>query len=405
MRRRIDADSFLPLCAYEALPESLPQLRSAQFNCFKPWNGLPMDIVLPAARDTGMQLIKQVQVAACEPRSARHCGETDGLDGQILEYQRQIAAAKSDPAILAWYIEEEPTACINEPSSCPARLASLNKFHAAIRTVDAVHPTFVLDITPPSGRSLATWSAFNVIGEIAVIDNYPFHHGNERTLEASAEAYTRLRALSHAQKPFWSTIQAFGMPPVDGSMWSLPSRKQVRAEVFTALIHGATGVIYFAWDSPYVRSSHVIGFGARTPRMYPGQAPQDAVATKEDVVASQNLWQQLADMNAELLRLKLAILAPTSAEAYSVSVRGRSISKTPIRTMLKDISTSRRILFAVNIDDIPLEVSFKLPSQFREVAEIDGRGDKKPLATKDGKLTVPMEEFDVRIFELTSPQT
>lgn len=59
-------------------------------------------------------------------------------------------------------------------------------------------------------------------------------------------------SINNESKPIWLCVQAF-----EGSKWLMPTPREMRAQVYTALIHGATGIIYFAMDScKYTGNTH-----------------------------------------------------------------------------------------------------------------------------------------------------
>ncbi len=140
MRLVVDANSFLPLCAYEALPGSLPLLAQAGFDCFKPWNGWGTSDELTEARQSNMQLLKQLYMFPCNYNSNRHCDPEANAAEQLSALSKQIGPLAGDPAILAWYIEEEPTACINAPFNCDERLANNRRLHDVIQNSIATGP-------------------------------------------------------------------------------------------------------------------------------------------------------------------------------------------------------------------------------------------------------------------------
>jgi hypothetical protein len=398
LQSALGTSSFFPRCIYETLPGMLVALRDAGFNCFKPWNGLALADVLPEAGTAGMQLIKQMQVQPCEAASRTHCGAADNAGVQIERYRQLVAPAAANAQVLGWYIEEEPTACINTPASCPERLRNFQGLRNALRGIDPVHPSFALDISLPKRSALEPWNAFNSNGDVAAIDNYPFHKGSERSLEDSAGNYRQLTRLNHEAKPLWVTLQAFGMPPSDGGAWVFPTPRQLRAEVFTALIHGATGVIYFALDSPVVRSSHVIGISATTPASYPGQRAQDAVASPENAAASRALWSEALQLNAELARLQSVLLSPTATMPYAVAVSGRRVSETPIRTLLKRSAEGHCTLLVVNIDAVPLKARFSFSRELKDLVEMDSAGRTHSLDLTALKMDADIDGFGVKLY-------
>jgi hypothetical protein len=397
----LTSSSFFPRCAYETLPGMLASLQHAGFNCFKPWNGLSLASVLAEAHGTVMQLIKEIFVAACNFSANPGCDPNSNASAQIVSLTSQIATAENDPNLLAWYIEDEPTACILPPSNCPERIANFENFKAAIKAVDSTHPVVDQDIGLPRASALPQWSRLNSAGDVAANDNYPFHTGNERTLEASVTEFSRLVALNHQQKPVWLTLQAFGLPAQNGLAWKLPTPGQLRAEVFAALVHGATGIVYFALDNWASRNAQVIGITATPLASYPNQHPGDAVATASDIASSETLWNATVSLNAELQRLQSVILSPTATLPYRVAIQGRAISATPIRTLLKMGNEGVYTLLVSNIDDMPLNVHFTLPVPPLDLHSIDAGGARNRIGSNSNSFADSIEGYGVRIFEFS----
>jgi hypothetical protein len=396
MQPRLDAASFFPRCAYEALPDMLADLRAAGFNCFKPWNGLSLDAVLPDANRAGLQVLREMLVGACEHREHPECNPDANAESQIMALVKAVAPHASDPSLLAWYIEEEPTACINLPSSCPERLANYRRLQTALKAVDPVHPSFILDISVPYASALAEWNHWNSAGDVTGNDNYPFTKSEVMTLESSVDDYSRLVRLNHQQKPVWITVQAFHGAAGNFS-WTMPTPAQLRAEVFAAVVHGATGIIYFALDSWASRSAWVIGIASSALDVYPNHNPGDSVATPADIAASAALWGETVQLNQELQRLQSAILSPTSKLPYTVAIAGRGVSPTPVRALLKEVAGQFTLLL-INIDNVPLKIRIGLPRAPVELQSIDRDGAASALTADSNEFHDAIEGFGVRIY-------
>eukprot|EP01050_Picozoa_sp_SAG11_P004794 SAG11_NODE_316_length_10846_cov_8.188239_4_plen_132_part_00 len=106
----------------------------------------------------------------------------------------------------------------------------------------------------------------------------------------------------------------------------MPTTRQLRVQVFTGIIMGATGVIYFMLDtavgSTVVIAPHPIIFpltnvpGGASGSKSPGTiVPHKSKALRN---ASQNLWHATAELGAQLEALKPAIFSPTSTVEYTV---------------------------------------------------------------------------------------
>jgi hypothetical protein len=395
----LTSHSFFPRCAYETVPGSLAGLKDAGFNCFKPWYGLALALALPEAHQTGMQMLKEMLLSVCDFSANPACNPDANAAAQIAAYTSQIASAASDPSILGWYIEEEPTGCINAPSTCRERFTNYVNFRAAIKSVDAIHPSFDLDIALPYASALSIWNEMNSTGDIAVNDDYPFHSGNENSLENSANNTSRLVALNHQQKPVWITVQAFALAAATGMSWKMPTAAQLRAEVFAAIVHGATGIIYFAMDNWASRNAQVLGISAAPLASYPNHGSGDAVAKSSDIASSRALWNEAVSLNAELQRLQSVILSPTATPVYRVAVKNRAISSTPIRSLLKTSAEGVYTLLVVNIDNVPLTARFTLATPPLGLHSIDAAGSEHPIVSYGNSFTDSIEGFGIRIYQ------
>jgi len=49
--------------------------------------------------------------------------------------------------------------------------------------------------------------------------------------------------INHEKKPIWLCVQAFEASGF--GKWLMPSGREMRAQVYTGIVHGATGIIYF----------------------------------------------------------------------------------------------------------------------------------------------------------------
>jgi hypothetical protein len=395
----LTSHSFFPRCGYESVPGTLANLRAAGFNCVKPWSALTLASVLQEAAQSDMQVIREQLISPCDFKSNPNCDPDSNAAPQIAAAVAQFAEHADDPGVLAWYVEEEPTGCVNQPSSCLERLTNYQAFRAAIRAVDPVHPSFNLDISLPYTRALDTWISMNSEGDIAANDDYPFHKGSEKTLESSAANDLRLVALTQQQKPVWITVQAFEQSGRHGFLWKMPTPTQLRAEVFTAIVHGATGIIYFALDSAAVRNAQVIGIASSPPPSYPSQPPANAVATSDTIAAAGALWRATARLNAELERLQKVILSRTATLSYQVATRGQSVTANPIRTLLKQGEDGRYTLLVVNIDAVALDLRIELARPPAELAALDETGAAVALQANGAAIAGSIEAFGVRIYQ------
>jgi hypothetical protein len=205
--------------------------------------------------------------------------------------------------------------------------------------------------------------------------------------------------LNSQQKPIWVTPQAFQLSASSGFTWKMPTPLQLRAEVFTAMIHGATGIIYFAVDNFASRGAQVIGIAENPQTSYPGENSGDAIASPDDITASQDLWNEAVALNSETQRLQSVILTPTANLAYQVGTQGTSFTTTPIRSILKVSSAGVYTLFVVNIDNVPTNVQFTLPTRPFSLYSIGPNGARYPIGPFGSTFSDSIEGFGVRIYE------
>jgi hypothetical protein len=419
MRTAVDANSFFPRCIYEAMAGTLADMRDAGFNCLKPYNGWSVLPMLQEAQQANLQVVRQMLICPSNTAVCNSPGQPEPTAAQ--QMQSYINELNTDyippdpnhhpihthPNILAWYIEEEPTGCVyTSNDNCVERYDDMTQFAADIKLIDAYHPTFLLDVTLPSplpfeDTNYPWWSSWatHPASDIVSVDDYPFVSGAESTLEKSAGYYNWLGWLNLNGKPMWITPQLFAQHPPNTFTWTMPTPTQMRAEVFTALVHGATGIFYFAVDSWAVRNAQVIGIGPAIPASYSNANPGDAVATSTDAIASAALWNATVSMNKELASLDKVILSPTSTLSYQVEYSGTPVTSTPIRTLLKKSPTGVYTLLVVNIDNVPLNLRVTLPARPYELFSINPDGARGPMGPYGSAFTDSIEGFGVRKYE------
>jgi len=143
----------------------------------------------------------------------------------------------------------------------------------------------------------------------------------------------------------------------------MPTPAQYRAMVYSAVVHGATGIIVFAYDSFVTRDDGIIGVRPDPRTTYLNQIDYNhdgeppLVASPDELEASRHLWDAVVDVNAELKALSPWVLSPTDATLpLDVAVRhgrGRDVNY-----IVKN-KNGHRVLILQNTGttDITLQVS------------------------------------------------
>ncbi|MFC2097255.1 hypothetical protein ACFLSI_02860 [Bacteroidota bacterium] len=138
----------------------------------------------------------------------------------------EIETFRDHPALLAWYISDEPTGHKISPEE-------LEEDYRLIRELDPYHPVTIVFMAPKRAREYSNTM------DIVMADPYPLPHGS--VMEVNNVAKRLHKEFVH-EKPVWMVPQAFG-----GSEWWLrePTAKEIRVMTYLSIINKATGIQYF----------------------------------------------------------------------------------------------------------------------------------------------------------------
>jgi hypothetical protein len=145
-----------------------------------------------------------------------------------------IKAAKTSPALLAWYLNDEP-----EEHNIPPE--QVKKEYDALKRKDADHPIGLTHC------QLIAPAKFKDACDFTMTDVYPVTANRDWPLAAVGQ-YTDEPRRVHG--PAWGNftfVQTFGGPDTDGGKWAQPLPHEVRFMVFNALVHRASGILYFSY--------------------------------------------------------------------------------------------------------------------------------------------------------------
>lgn len=138
----------------------------------------------------------------------------------------EVAAFRDHPALLAWYISDEPT-------GHGATADQLQTSYDIVRDLDPYHPITIVFMNP--GKAIDYASAM----DLAMVDPYPIPNGPPGSVAGAVR--TLVNDLT-PEIPVWIVPQAFG-----GSEWWTrePTGAELRLMSWLGLIEGATGSQYF----------------------------------------------------------------------------------------------------------------------------------------------------------------
>lgn len=139
----------------------------------------------------------------------------------------EIKAFMDHPALLAWYIADEPNGFRIPPEN-------LRKVYDAIKSADPWHPVSMVFMAPfLSSRNYA--DALDIV----IADPYPVPN---RSITLAGEVTKQLTTEFKGKKSVWIVPQAFG----GGEWWSRePSVQEIRSMTYQAIVNGAKGIQFF----------------------------------------------------------------------------------------------------------------------------------------------------------------
>jgi hypothetical protein len=215
-------------------------------------------------------------------------------------------------------------------------------------------------------------------------------------------------AANKEHKPVWLIVGAFDQPGPYGQAFPFryPTPEQLRACVYAGIIHGATGIVYFIWDSYVSRDGGCIGMSpnpqvAYTPNpQQPGYA-KPFPATPIEMAKAKALWDTTIEINKEIKELTPAILSPTVSEVkYTVDVTGPSPTRNPIRCLLKPDANGGYLLLTVNVDDSVLKVDYKFPQALKSAEVLFENRQPETLKPGTDTLELTYEPFDTHVIRV-----
>jgi hypothetical protein len=139
----------------------------------------------------------------------------------------EIKTFRDHPALLAWYISDEPNGKFISP-------AQLEDIYRTVKENDPWHPVSIVFMAP-----FLTSKKYSAAFDIVMADPYPIPD-NPSTLPG--EVASQLKTEFRGKAPLWIVPQAFG----GGELWGRePTIQEIRSMTWQSIINGATGIQYF----------------------------------------------------------------------------------------------------------------------------------------------------------------
>ncbi len=253
-----------------------------------------------------------------------------------------IKAAKDHPALLAWYLTDEPENRGVTPEGERQRYLDLKK-------LDPNHP---IGLCHTSHVALTT---FKDACDFTMTDIYPITKDRDKNIMGVSIMIDEARRIHGPGWPQWTFIQTFGGPEADQGVWAVPLPHELRFMAYQALVHRTTGLLYFS---------------------YWPQQPRT--------------WQSLATLNKEIQALVPRLVAPGQ--------------DTMLTTSNPDIQVRQRssrdnkwgVIIAINTTPKFAQTTLHLPRSASELTAPFESRTVKP-STK-GELTERFPPYGVHVF-------
>lgn len=140
---------------------------------------------------------------------------------------KEIELFRDHPALLAWYISDEPNGYKIPPPI-------IEEIYNTVKKADPWHPVSVV-ITAPFLQAGRYTKGLDIL----MADPYPLP---ELPVSFVGDITGQLKDLVIGKKPLWIVPQAFG----GGEIWRRePTIQEIRSMTWQAIIKGATGIQYF----------------------------------------------------------------------------------------------------------------------------------------------------------------
>lgn len=233
------------------------------------------------------------------------------------------------------------------------------------------------------------WNYFNTLGRVLSHDDYPIstidlmergaaNAGDVQTITTVATTVEKSRLACGELRPNWYVAQTFYKTEAGIYKIFLPTPQQYRASIYTALIHGATGIVNFSYNNP---ASPIIQ----------GISPSNNLP----------LWTEAARVNSEIDQLTPFLLSKSPSDRYSVFLRESPLyyEKTPVRCLLKKYGDVY-VLLAVNMSKQPLKSIIQLPYSLAGTQmKIERLFDNAPVSIIAGAINEDFGPFAVHVYK------
>ena len=350
---------FFPLGIYSANPEVFGELKAAGFNSVQTYanSAAQVKAFVAAAERHGLKALIRVpkEVWKWDPVLSAHL----------------MRRLRSSPALLAWYLADEPEGRAVPPGY-------LWKVREYIRWFDTSHPTAIVVLRGHKAHDYAPAT------DVLMVDPYPIP---KMPVTWLSDTLDEARRAVGGDKPVWAVIQAFDRSEVRASFSGgrLPTYKEERLLAYLSVVHGASGLFFFKYGSG---SSRIMN--------HPGH------------------WRGVKRLGGELSRMEPLLLAPEVSQGWRARVNGSTgiifpaeeglTAEESVHFSVKRLHAEKKnlpagtYLIAVNVSQEPVRVTFKAPGPLSGEARV--LAEEKTIPFRGSSLADTLGPMGVRIYYL-----
>ncbi|MEA1875513.1 MAG: hypothetical protein U9N86_01500 [Bacteroidota bacterium] len=255
----------------------------------------------------------------------------------------EIIRFKDHPALLGWYISDEPTGHGEDPDSLKAT-------YDVIKSIDPYHPVSIVFMAPAQARKYADAM------DIVMADPYPVPN---QPIRSVGTVTRNLKKEFFGEKAVWIVPQAFG----GGEWWGRePSLRELRAMTWLAVVEGAAGIQYF------VRHGQN-GFPKST-------------AT----------WGECGKMALEIQEIQSYLIEGELVSGFSTNKEG-------IRISVREYN-GELLIITVNEKNSPEELQIKSPFSLSG-SNIDVLYEDRQIHTNGNEIQDLIDGYGVRVYRIS----
>ncbi len=292
-----------------------------------------------------------------------------------------INKLKNHPTTIGYYLYDEPD---NVPDF---EWSTLQKAYQIIKAIDPNRPIFANFIGGNCDAPSIT--SFN---NTAVADFYPFHHTGDST-EGLGDNLNFLNCFGQSKEttPFFPILQAYsGGRETNPTI--IPTKQQMRNQIYLALTRGATGFWLFTHHDPWRLDE-----GTNKCRTITWTQPCEHLGgiSKE---FTPEIWNEVIKINTEINTYKKIILSKTAADVYDVYLKYYGRTEHPIKTILKNANDGdSRYLLAVSTATDYVQSRFEFANNVYAVTSLL---DNRTITPSGKTFTDGFTNLDVRLYRI-----